>query len=161
MSGDENLLKRKYPRFDTDIKVHFQLPYDFRTEVDFSVDADAKHGALNRYVGFSKNISVQGLCFESNKRLNPGDALWLELHLPSSNEIIFMQGVARWCQLSSASPETVKSFVTGVEVHKVDGIDIEQTVYFDEQYGVTWSHLLERVLGNFAKAQKKSKPSSG
>jgi hypothetical protein len=52
----------------------------------------------------------------------------------------------------------VKSFVTGVEIRKVDGVDIEQTVYFDEQYGVTWSHLLERVLGNFAKAQKKSKP---
>jgi hypothetical protein len=159
MSINEDLQKRKYPRFETEVKVHFQLPYDFRTEIDFSVDVEAKHGSPQMYVGFSKNISVQGLCFESNKRLNPGDVLWLELHMPSTNEIIYMQGQVRWCQLSSASPETVKSFVTGLEVHKVDGVDIEQTVYFDEQYGVTWSHLLERVLGNFAKAQKKSKPS--
>jgi len=159
MSEDKDPQNRKHPRFETDIKVHFQLPYDFRTEVDFSVDVESKHGQPNKYVGFTKNISVQGLCFQSNKRLNPGDALWLELHLPSTSEIIYMQGETRWCQLVAASPETVKSFVTGVEIQKVDGVDIEQTVYFDEKYGVTWSQLLERVLGNFAKAQKKSKPS--
>jgi hypothetical protein len=157
MTVKEDLQNRKYARYETDIKVHFQLPYDFRTEVDFSVENETKQGHPNKYVGFTKNISVQGVCFESNKRLNPCELLWLELHLPSTEQVIYMQGEVRWSQLVSASPETVKSFVTGVEVKKVDGVDIEQTVYFDEKYGVTWSQLLERVLGDFAKVQKKGK----
>ncbi len=160
MSVKEDLLNRKHSRYDTDIKVHFQLPYDFRTEVDFSLETEARHGHPQTYVGFSKNISVQGLCFESNKSINPGDTLWLEVHLPSSDGIIYMQGEVRWCQLVSASPETVKSFVTGIEVKKVDGVDVEETVYFDEKYGVTWSQLLERVLGDFAKVHKKSNKSA-
>lgn len=139
--------QRKHLRFDTDVKIHFHVPYDLRTEVDFTL---AEKPPLERYIGFSKNISAYGLCFETNKELKAGVHLWLELHLPESQEIIYMQGDTRWCQLCVLAPDKPKMFLIGVEVQQVDGIDVEKTVYFDQKYGVMWSELLDRVLGSYA-----------
>ncbi len=144
--------QRKHLRFDTDVKVHFHVPYNFRTEVDFALN---EKFPAEKYIGFSKNISAYGLCFEANKELKIGDNLWLEMHLPDTKEIIYMQGVARWCQLSVVAPETPKMFLVGVEVKVVDGVDVEQTVYYDQKYGVVWSELLERVLGSYAQLFRK------
>ncbi|MBF0618570.1 MAG: PilZ domain-containing protein [Candidatus Omnitrophica bacterium] len=144
---------RKHQRYETDVKVAFHVPYDFRTELGFKVGPEAGPGL--KYLGFSKNISVQGLCFESNKELKSGDLLWLELHLPKQKEVIYMQGEVRWCHLVEANGVTPKIFLTGVDVTKVDGADIEQTVYYDQKYKVDWSELLERVLGGFAKLNRK------
>lgn len=146
--------QRKFPRFETDVRVHFVLPYDFRTEVDFEVHSETKDGHPHKYVGFSKNISAHGLCFESNKEIASGAELWIELHLPDSHEIIYMRGQVCWSQVSVATPEAPKTYLTGVRVGVVDGVDVEQTVYFDQKYHVLWSELLERVLGGFAKARR-------
>lgn len=144
--------QRKHQRFDTDAKVHFHVPYDLRTEVDFSL---TENPPLEKHIGFSKNISAYGLCFEANKDLKIGDLLWLELHLPDSKVVIHMQGVVRWCQLKPGTPETSAMYLVGVEVRKVDGVDVEQTIYYDQKYGVVWSELLERVLGSYAQLHKK------
>ena len=146
---------RKLPRYVTDVKVNFVLPYELRAEVDFGVEQDVKEKHLHKYVGFSRNISAQGLCFESNVEVKPGTMLWLELHLPDTAQVIYMHGEARWTQVVTVTPQTPKTFLTGVQIRVVDGIDVEQTVYFDQKYHVMWSELLERVLGGFAKAHKK------
>ncbi|MBF0386439.1 MAG: NUDIX domain-containing protein [Candidatus Omnitrophica bacterium] len=145
--------QRKYLRFDTDVKIHFHVPYEFRTEVDFSLK---QVPLAEKYIGFSKNISAYGLCFEANKEVHIGGQLWLELHLPESKDIIYMQGIARWCQLSVLAPERPKMYLIGVEVLVVDGVNVEQTTYFDQKYGIVWSELLERVLGSYAQLHKKN-----
>jgi 8-oxo-dGTP diphosphatase len=149
--GIENL--RKHERYATDVRVQFQIPYDFRTEVNFTM---ARESSSQKFIGFSKNICTYGLCFESAKEVRPDDHLWLELHLPDSKEVIYMQGVARWSK-PAASPEGgFRNYQTGVEVRVVDGVDVEKTVYFDNKYGVYWSELLERVLGAFSKMHQHS-----
>lgn len=155
MSSSRKEDQRKLPRYSTDVKVSFALPYEIRAEVDFGVAQAEKERHVQKYVGFSRNISAQGLCFESNVDVKPGTLLWMELHLPDIAQIIYMQGEARWSQLLSVTPEAPRTFLTGVQIKVVDGVEVEQTVYFDQKYHVMWSELLERVLGGFAKAHKK------
>jgi hypothetical protein len=159
MSADQ--VERKFPRFGTDVKVSFKVAYDFRTEVDFKVKDEKEPGQEQTYIGFSKNISVNGLCFESAKQLKTGDYLWMELHLPKHGNMIYMEGEVRWSSLVQVSPTSPRQYISGILVKKVDGVEIDDTVYFDEEYKVTWSHLLERVLGGFAKLSRKASPSTG
>jgi hypothetical protein len=153
-------VQRKAPRFDTDVKLSFTTAYDFRTEVDYTVDSEKKRGQAQTYIGFSKNISVGGICFESPKELTSGEYLWIELHLPKHNKLIYIEGEVRWSCLATVSPTSPRLFTTGVLVKKVDGSNVEETIYFDEDYKVMWSKLLERVLGGFAQLNKKSFPSA-
>ncbi len=148
-------IQRKFPRFDTDVRVSFKVAYDFRTEVDFQVHQEKEQGQDRTYIGFSKNISVNGLCFESAKELKPGDYLWMEMHLPKQESLIYMEGEVRWSSLLAVSPNTPRQYIAGVLIKKVDGVEVDDTVYFDETYKVSWSHLLERVLGGFAKLNRK------
>lgn len=151
-------IQRKFPRFDTDVRVSFKVAYDFRTKVDFQIHNNGKeHGQEFTYIGFSKNISVNGLCFESAKELKPGDYLWIEMHLPKHSNVIYMEGEVRWSSLLAVSPNAPRQYVAGVLIKKADGVGIDDTVYFDETYKVSWSHLLERVLGSFAKLNRKTK----
>ena len=147
--------KRKYARYETDAKVEFRVPYDFRAEVDFKITEEVIEGRDHTYIGYSKNISVHGLSFESPKRLEMGDLLWLDLHLPKSDQVVFMQGEVCWCKPLDSAMEGKPRFQAGIQIAKVDGLDVEQTVYFDKTYGVVWSELLERVLGGFAKITRK------
>jgi hypothetical protein len=147
--------KRKYSRYDTDVKMEFRIPYDFLAEVDFKITEEMIEGRDRTYIGFSKNISVHGLSFESPKRLEIGDLLWIDLHLPKSDQVVFMQGEVCWCKSIETSMEDKSKFQAGVQIAKVDGLDVEQTVYFDKTYGVVWSELLERVLGGIAKISRK------
>lgn len=150
--------KRLHERFDTTVQVHFTLPYDFRTEVDFTLEGERSLHPLPKHIGFSRNISVKGLCFESDQKIEPGQSLWLELHLPHDQNVIYMQAESRWSDLISPPEADRKTFLTGAEVKVVDGEQVDATVYFDEKYHVMWSQLLERVLGGFAKACKKRSP---
>lgn len=147
-------IQRKHPRFATDVKVSFSVTYDFKTEVDFQIEREKKAGEAHTYLGFTRNISAEGVCFESPKKLKSGDFLWIELHLPAHNQIIYMEGQVRWSKLSEVSPNAPHQYATGVRILKVDGKEVDKTIYFDEAYKVTWSELLERVLGSFAKLNR-------
>jgi len=146
-------IQRKFPRFETDVKVSFKVAYDFRTEVDFKVQGERPQEQT--YLGFSRNISVSGLCFESPKELKTGDYLWLELHLPKNGDVIYMEGEVRWSNLLEVSPSSPRQYLSGIFVKKVDGVEVSDTVYFDEEYRVSWSELLERVLGGFARQNRR------
>jgi Tfp pilus assembly protein PilZ len=151
-SGED---RRKHTRYDTDVKIEFRVPYDFTSEVDFKITEEMIEGRDRTYIGFSKNISVHGLSFESPKRLEIGDLLWMDLHLPKSDKVVFMQGEVCWCRSIESSMEDKPKFQAGVQIAKVDGLDVEQTIYFDKTYGVVWSELLERVLGAVSKICRK------
>ncbi len=150
--------RRKYSRYETDARVEFRIPYDFAAEVDFKITEEVIEGRDRVYVGHSRDISVRGLSFHSSKHLEPGDLLWMDLHLPKSKEVVFMRGEVCWCRPVEAPLEGKPLYQAGVQIATVDGLDVEQTVYFDKTYGVVWSELLERVLGGFAKINRKKTP---
>jgi Tfp pilus assembly protein PilZ len=149
--------KRKHERYETDVRLDFRMPYDFAATVDFKISDEVIEGREKVYEGLSKDISVQGLAFETHKHLEIGDLLWIELHLPKSKEVVFMRGEVCWCRRAEEQPDDKAAFLAGISINTVDGMDVEQTVYFDKTYGVQWSELLERVLGGFSKINRKKK----
>lgn len=153
--NQNQIIPRKFPRYDTDVKISFHSLKKIRTEVDFKREQDVVKGDAHRHIGFTKNISAQGLCFESNMNLEVGEILWLELHVPKVGGLIYMQGEVRWTQLNAANPSNIKSYLTGVHVSTVDGTAVQTTVYYDEEYDVQWSEFLDRVLGTISKKSHK------
>lgn len=147
--------RRKYLRYMTDARVEFRVPYDFEAELDFKITEEIMEGREHTYNGVSRNISVRGLSLYSPKRLEPGDLLWMDLHLPKSEQVVFLRGEVCWCHTQEALQDGKTGFLTGVKINTVDGHDVDETVYFDKVYGVVWSELLERVLGGFAKLNRK------
>lgn len=140
---------RRYPRYDTEVKVHFYVPYELNVKVDFEV---AEEGAQkSRYSGVTKNISAGGLMFTSEKRLEKGGNLQMELYLPNAEKPIALSGDVRW----SRPLPTGLHFSTGVQITKVEGQTIENGIYYDQEHQVIWSPLLETVLGNFGLLHKK------
>ena len=57
-----NIERRKYLRYDTEMKVYFRVKYDIETRVKFKV---LKGEPTHKYSGLCKNVSVEGLCFVS------------------------------------------------------------------------------------------------
>ncbi|MBF0532279.1 MAG: PilZ domain-containing protein [Candidatus Omnitrophica bacterium] len=98
-----------------------------------------------------KNVSAEGLCFVSNRRLKPGDRLDMELCLPGFKEVVRMEGEARWSAQSAAGE---KIYDTGVRVKTVSGKSVPETVYFDQTYHLYWSAVLESILGRFRVLQR-------
>ena len=142
--------RRRYPRYDTEVKVFFKVSYDVKTVVKFQLFDREKGIKLSKqYEALGKNVSVEGLRFSSEKELAIGESLWLEVYLPNQKEPIVMEGEVRWCKkiVDGASRRT--PYDTGVKIISVNGEFVPASIYRDEEYQVTWSILLESVLGNF------------
>ena len=148
--------KRQYQRYDTEIKVYFRVSFDIETIVKFMVIGKGKKKTRpKKYSALSKNVSVNGLCFNSDKKLNKGDILFLEVFLPKQKNPISMEGEVRWSQPSGKKGR----FDTGLRIATVDGKTVSDTIYTDETYHITWSAILESVFGNFRKFAQKQKKS--
>ncbi len=137
--------KRKYPRYETEVKIYFYLSYDIRTKVEFRV---LNNGVSKKYKAHSRNISAEGLCFRSEKKLTKGDILCLEVYLPKQKNPIAMEGVVRWSD-PIPSKSKRKIFETGIRLTVVNGEDVVKSIYHDTDNKVVWSIVLESVLGNF------------
>ena len=141
-----NEKKRKNERYETEIDVYFHFPYELQTKLDYQVTDDTHTQPVSpRYSGISKNVSAEGLCFNSKTILSKGDYLLIDLHLPGDNTNVMMEGMVRWCQAGKRQ----KGYDTGVQLITVNGESIKESIYFDETYQVEWSALLESVLGKF------------
>lgn len=145
--------KRQHDRYSTDVKIHFYIPYDLKTKVDFQIE-DGQGGLTSskRYQGSTINISAGGLCFESNVELDASTPLYIELSLPTDEKIIPMEGRVCW----SKEIEDGHNYQSGVQLTKICGKKVDESIYFDEKYNVIWSEVLEDVLGSFAKLHKKN-----
>lgn len=150
--------RRKYSRFDTELKVYFRVTYDIKTRVKFRILRINKEEHLSRrYSGLSKNISVEGLCFVSKKKLEKGDILLLEVDLPNTKLPIQMEGKVKWSKRLKIRPTRAGLFRTGVKLISVDGKPVSGSIYYDKEYKVVWSVVLETVFGSFKKMAKKFK----
>ena len=150
--------KRKYERYDTEVKIHFYVPYNLQTKINFEVkDPPLKESAKKKYEGVSKNISAGGLCFTSDQKLEQGNVLFLEIYLPQTKVPITMEGQVRWCAPSvpKSSGHHHQMYDTGIQASMVNGKPVEGSIYFDQAHQVIWSEVLEVVLGSFSKLHKK------
>ncbi|MFA5088235.1 MAG: PilZ domain-containing protein [Candidatus Omnitrophota bacterium] len=150
--------RRKYERYDTEVKIYFQVDYDFKTKVQFQIlPKQPSEGGSQKYSAISRNVSAEGLCFTSSKRLDIGEKLLLEVYLPRAEEPISMEGEVRWSRQTSADQRDLNQFDTGVRLITVQGKDVNQTIEYDEAHRVVWSAVLEAVFGNFKKLADKKK----
>ena len=141
--------RRRYQRYDTDVKIYFHVNYDFETKVIFRIiRAVNKKSVAKKYSALSKNINVEGICFLSEKELLRGDQLLLEVYLPSRQKPVKMESIVIWCRPVSGKNDAGK-FETGVHIVRVNNKPVSDSVYFDKTYKVIWSNVLESVLGNF------------
>jgi hypothetical protein len=145
---------RKNTRYATAVKVYFHFPYELESKVDYRLtDKDHKEQLSPTYSGLSKNVSAEGLCFNSGQELKKNDNLHIELQLPGDKSYVSMEGVVRWCLPAQKRP----GYDTGVQLQSVNGKSIRESIYFDEKYQVEWSALLEAILGKFRVLAQKRK----
>lgn len=146
---------RRHERYDTDVKVHFYVPYELKTKINFQFKKAQPDPSLNkRFTGITKNISAGGICFVSELRLESGDCILIDIYLPGIEKPISMEGEVRWCRVN----EEGLQFYTGVQLLKVYDKPVEESIYFDQEHQVIWSNVLEQVLGSFALLHKKMFP---
>ncbi len=140
--------KRKFERFSTEKEVFFTVTFEVKTKVNFQV-VDPRHDQIlpAKYPALSRNVSAAGISLVSLKKLDPGDILILEVYTLFSREPVFMEGQVRWCK-PALDPHEGK-FETGVLLTTIEGRDVRETFYHDEQRRVVWSGVLEAVLGSF------------
>jgi len=140
--------RRNASRYDTKVDIYFRIEYDLKTKVEYQVVDKNLSEKSEKYSAISKNVSSCGLCITSNKKLDGGEHLAIEVYLPDSQEPIKMAGEVKWSRENPAN-SSEENFDTGIKINSVEGANVKNTVYFDEIYQVEWSILLEKILGNF------------
>lgn len=145
--------RRRYGRYDTEVKIYFCVTYDVKTKIEFQVlDIKAQDKTLSeKYFALSKNVNAEALCFTSEKELEKGDILYMEVYLPSMKTPIHMKGRVRWSRATSLKQKTKNKFDTGVKLISVNGKSVPESVYYDEANQVFWSIALDSVFGSFGK----------
>jgi len=150
--------RRKYPRYDTEVKIYFHVTYDIKTKVKFKVLVGHHKGlSAHKYSGLSKNVSAEGLGFVSRKKLEKGDLLFIEVYEPKIKGPIKMEGQVRWCRKLADKDRGRDLFHTGVRVILVNDKLVADTIYFDKKCNLMWSAVLQSLFGSFAAMLRKTK----
>ena len=160
MTDNSNQERRKYERYGTEIKVYFQVAYDIETVVKFQVVDTSENKVLSeKYSALSRNVSAEGLCFVSDRKLEKGNILHLEVYLPKAANPIPMKGEVRWSQPLPDGEKDAPQFMTGVRLTRIDSKPVADSIFFDKEHKMIWSAVLEAIFGNFRKfAQEKLRP---
>lgn len=147
--------RRKYPRYDTGLRVSFYKQYDVRIRVKFVIIASIFRSILaHKHFGLSKNIGAEGICFFSHSQLGEGDLLALGVYPPNVKTPVRMEGQVIWSKEATEESEGKHMFLTGVKIFTVDGKSVADSIHFDEEYKVIWSVLLESIFHNFEGIEK-------
>ena len=152
-------------RYEAERRVSFDFVYDMEAKLKFQkLDEDKVGRHRAKYLGLSKNVSTEGLCFISGKKLKKGDHINLEVYLPGDTEQIHMEGEVKWCDRAQGlitDKSENQQFDTGVKLFSIEGKPVHETVYFDETYQVEWSTVLESILGKFRIMMQNKKNKEG
>ncbi|MDP1853020.1 MAG: PilZ domain-containing protein [Candidatus Omnitrophota bacterium] len=149
--------RRKYLRYNTEVKIYFHVNYDLKTKVRFQV-LDEKESMLlsKKYPALSRDVSAEGLRFNSGKELKKGNSLYLEVYLPRKKRPVRMTGQVRWSKKVLGSGSGKNKFDTGVKLLTVSGKPVSNSIYFDNESRVIWSTVLDSVFGSFRKLMQKN-----
>ena len=147
MAKEQN--KRRYERYNTEVKVSFRVDYKLQTRVEYQLVGKEEDKILSkRYFGVSRNVGPEGLCFVSEQKLNREDILALEVYLPGDDDNpIYMLGEVRWSEEIKNSPGPKKKFTTGVKLYAVNNQPVAPSISFDEKKKTYWSLVLESIFG--------------
>ena len=165
--ADDRVERRKYERYDSELKVYFHVTYDVKTKVAFQIVDTQSDGALSKkYIAISKNVSAEGIRFASDRKLEPGDRLNLEVYVPRAKKPVFMEGVVVWSTAIAGGASEAHGFDSAVRITMVNHKSVSETIHVDTRHGIVWSIVLESVFGTFkalAHAQRSdiAPPSSG
>lgn len=156
--------RRRYERRETNVRVRFQITYDVKTRVKFRIVGSNRRRHISRkYLGFGRDINVEGLSFVSRKKLEKSDMLLLEVYVPKVKVPVLMEAEVRWSKMLSGKEGGKNMFQTGVRLISVQGKSVSDSIYYDKKYKLMWSIVLEAVFGGFKRAminKKRRKPSS-
>ncbi len=142
--------KRKFDRVPIGTDVFFQLSFEVKTQVNFQiVDRDLNRPLSRKYLALSKNVSIEGLCFSSLKKLEEGELLVIEIVSPASKQPVRMKGLVRWSRKLTPPEFDDNKFDTGVKIIEISGRPLDATYTRDAEKKVVWSGVLEAVMGNF------------
>ena len=104
--------RRKYIRLNVANEVNFRVR-DKKTPAC----RQAGTGPLKaKTSGVSKDISMEGICFSTEKQLESGTKLDLEIMLPSGSEPLILKGEVKWSRLLEAEANAKAMFDTGVQL---------------------------------------------
>lgn len=150
--------RRKSDRYDTEVKIYFQVNYDLKTKIEFQrMGNDNQNGLPKKHTAISRNVSAEGLRFRSHRQLREGDKLYLEVYLPKRKEPVYMIGEVRWSKQLPISRDDIYEFDTGVKLISVMGESVSKTIHLDKEYRVCWSVVLDYVFGSFRKMMQEKK----
>jgi hypothetical protein len=136
------------------MKLYFHVKYDIKTRVKFAV---IDCGKTHKYSGLCQNVSAEGLCFVSHKKLNKGDHLLLEVYEPIIKGPVIMEARVRWCRQLPEDHKKYPMFHAGVRIVSVNGETVRDTIHIDKEYKVAWSIVLDSLFGNFSDMLRKLK----
>jgi hypothetical protein len=143
--------RRRYPRYDTELKVFFHKKYDLKTRIVYKVISSLnKSIEEHKHSGFSKNISAEGVCFISHHRLTVGDLLTMGIYPPAKDVPVPMEAQVCWQRRLPWQPENKPLFLVGCRVTKVNGKYIAGAIHLDTRYNIIWSPVLDALFHNFA-----------
>jgi len=92
--------RRKYPRFELKLDAKY-IPVDSR---------DVYKGSRTR------DVSAEGICFESGKPFNKGEYVSLEVDLGDKMSPVSLVGEIRWSQEIKSPKLKEKRFINGVKL---------------------------------------------
>jgi len=103
----EGLLKdrRKYPRFELNLDAKYKI-LDYEQVFQFTR---------------TRNISAEGVCFESREILKSGIYVQLEVDLKDTNPPVSMVAEIRW--VTEAKDTKDKKYINGVKIISMPGSD--------------------------------------
>jgi len=140
--------RRRHTRYETDLKIQFFVSFDIKTQIKFKVKTKAKKiFSPTKYTAISRNISAEGIAFQSKKKLERGDILSLEVYVPSAEKPISMAGEVRWSK--QAGPKNKRDYETGILLTEVENHNVENSIIVDPIHRIAWSIVLETVFGEF------------
>lgn len=111
MEGKSFVDKRRYIRFDSEIKISFQIK-----------DKTKEQNPSRAVSAITKNLSTEGICFVSDRKLEPGSVLELEILLPSHPQPLHLEGRVVWlCPLQQQEAKEI--FDVGVKLFTLEKAD--------------------------------------
>ncbi|NQT45905.1 MAG: PilZ domain-containing protein [Candidatus Omnitrophica bacterium] len=108
MAEKGNAEKRKYIRIDSETKVNFHTK-----------EGIAKKGPSDKTSALIKNLSVEGICFASDKQIEKGTFLALEVFLPSQKQPLHLDGKVAWSKPAQLK-KGKEAFDIGVKLFTIE-----------------------------------------
>ena len=109
MAAKGDAEKRRYIRRDSETRINFDIKGGI-----------AKKAPSDKASALIKNLSVEGICFTSDKELKKGASLALEIFLPSQREPLHLEGKVVWSKPARGEKGKEDGFEVGVKLFTIE-----------------------------------------